>query len=153
VSDSNGTADFFQGPAEIRFSSGLSETQMRRHNRVRRTRVQTVALDEFLEEHRIGPVGLVKVDVEGSEAEVLGGMAQRLKRDRPSILCEVLPGDHRGEALERILRPCGYRFMHLTPDGPRERERIVGHPVWLNYLFTDLDQREAAILAAAHCHP
>jgi FkbM family methyltransferase len=151
VSDSNGTADFFQGPAEIPCSSGLSETQMRWHDRVRRTRVRTVALDEFLEEREVGPVGLVKIDVEGSEAEVLRGMPHTLERDRPSILCEVLPDEERGAALERLLCPCGYRFMHLTPDGPRERERIVGHPEWLNYLFTSLDQREAAILAAAHC--
>ena len=91
VSDSNGTADFFQGPAEIPCSSGLSETQMRWHHRVRRLQVPTLALDKFLEERGAGPVGLVKIDVEGSEVEVLRGMAQTLKRDRPSILCEVLP--------------------------------------------------------------
>jgi FkbM family methyltransferase len=39
------------------------------------------------------PVGLVKIDVEGSESAVLEGMTQTLRSDRPLILCEVLDRD------------------------------------------------------------
>ena len=97
--------------------------------------VRTVALESILEERDSPPVSLAKIDVEGGEPEVLRGMGSRLERDRPTIFCEVLPGDAAGE-LERLLRPLGYSFFHLTPDGPIESAEIRGHPQWLNWLFT-----------------
>ena len=50
----------------------------------------------------------------------------------------MLAGRGAEEVLEEILRPLGYRFYHLTPDGPEERPDVRGHPTWLNYLFTTL---------------
>jgi len=65
------------------------------------------------------PVGLVKIDVEGREAEVLRGMAGLLRARRPHVIAECLePG-----ALARVwhtLSGLGYRHaFHLAPDGPR----------------------------------
>ncbi|MFZ5973500.1 MAG: FkbM family methyltransferase [Bacteroidota bacterium] len=36
-------------------------------------------------------VGIVKVDVEGAELEVMQELAWLIERDRPAILCEILP--------------------------------------------------------------
>jgi hypothetical protein len=96
--------------------------------------VPTVALDPFLEERGLGSVSLVKLDIETAEPEALEGMSQTLERDRPAIFCEVLSADV-GARLQTILSPLGYRYYHLTPQGPVEREEILCHPEWLNYLF------------------
>lgn len=50
-------------------------------------------LDDIHSNVGIGKVGLIKIDVEGSELSVLRGMEVLLRRDRPWILCEVLHRD------------------------------------------------------------
>jgi hypothetical protein len=112
------------------------------HDELRRREVWPVRLGSFLEQRQVRSVDLVKLDIEGTEAQALRGMAVTLRRDRPSIVCEVLPGDQRGEELEALLRPLGYRFYHLTPEGPLPAQDIEGHPKWLNYLFTAFDPEQ-----------
>lgn len=59
-------------------------------------------------------VDLVKIDVEGAEAQVLGGMADILERCGPDLLIECLDQDS-ADRLDAILRPLGYRF-HAIDD-------------------------------------
>ncbi len=42
-------------------------------------------------------VGIVKIDVEGSELEVLHGLESLLKEQRPAVLCEVLYADRHAD--------------------------------------------------------
>lgn len=55
------------------------------------------SLDSYLAEggHE-GPVSIIKIDVQGFEAQVLQGAAGIIGRDRPAVFCEVTP-----EALQR----------------------------------------------------
>lgn len=98
--------------------------------------VPVVTLDSVVAEHGVGRVGLIKLDTERTEHEVLAGARQMLARDRPEIICEVWPDAGNERELEALLRPLGYRFFHLTDAGPRERAEIVGTRQDLNYLFT-----------------
>jgi len=52
---------------------------------------ETVTLDEVVEAHLPAnvPVGVVKIDVEGHELEVLRGAARTLQRWRPALIVEV----------------------------------------------------------------
>ena len=68
--------------------------------------------------------------------QALAGMIDTLRRDQPSLVCEVLRGRGSERPLEQLLGPLGYRYYLLTPDGPVLRERVEGHPELLNYLFT-----------------
>jgi FkbM family methyltransferase len=97
--------------------------------------VESVALDDYVRAHALAAVDLVKLDVECSEPAVLAGMGETLARDRPDILCEVLPWADT-DALEHHLAPHGYRYHQLRGDGPVARGRITGDPVWFNYLFS-----------------
>lgn len=54
----------------------------------------------------IGKVGIVKIDVEGFEADVLEALETILSRDRPFVLVEVLPirdSSQRRQAAQRIM--------------------------------------------------
>lgn len=69
--------------------------------------VRTVRLDE----EGLDPVGLMKIDVEGHEAEVLAGAMGLIRRDRPRLMIEV-EERHRSGAHDRVralLEPAGYR--------------------------------------------
>jgi FkbM family methyltransferase len=139
VGGSTGTAAFFHvdsTPSGIPCSSSLSHEFMREAAGVRSSEVPVLRLDEFVDERRLGPVGLIKIDTETTEPDVLEGALSTLRRDRPAIVCEVLAGRQTGPRIEELLRPLGYRFYLLTDEGPRQRERIEGHSKWLNYLFS-----------------
>jgi len=127
---------FFAELDGIPCSSSLSSEFMKGFGDVAETIVPVLAIDDFLRERGIPRVDLVKADTECTEPEALRGMARTLERDRPAIVCEVLSGRGTGAPLERILRPLGYRFYLLTPEGPRRQENIESHPEWLNHLFT-----------------
>ncbi len=120
--------------------------------------VPTVDVDSFVDSTKIQNVDLVKIDVEGSEAEVLTGMNRVLRRDRPTIMCEVLPGgwatSESGEAIDHLLSSLGYHFYLLTRDGPVERERLIGDDDNWNQLFTTLDGHTLAdrLAGADECH-
>lgn len=97
------------------------------------TTVDTCTLDEFVEEHEIPCVDLVKIDTESTEPDVLTGGLGLLERDHPDIVCEVLAGRGVENQLEAILFPLGYQTYLLTRRGPIPVSRV---PPDTNCLFS-----------------
>ena len=98
--------------------------------------VTVTTLDRFVAEHEVSHVDLIKLDTERTEHDVLAGARAILAREKPTIICEVWPDAGNQKQLESILRPLGYRFYQLLPEGPTEQSEIVGSENFLNYLFT-----------------
>lgn len=63
---------------------------LRPDEKVRAEYVASLAFDHIRGAVTHGPVGFVKIDVEGAELEVVRGMRAMLGEDRPLVLCEVL---------------------------------------------------------------
>lgn len=105
-----------------------------------------ISLDVLAEAANLDQVDLVKIDVELAELAVLRGMEGILGRSRPHIVCEVLPrqslGDDHADALERVVKNLGYNIYLLTSDGPKMIDRVEGDEIYLNQLFTTLDEDE-----------
>lgn len=86
--------------------------------------VDGLTLDELLATRS---VDLIKIDVEGSEGQVLRGMTRVLQRDHPTLVLEVLPeGDT--EEINALLRTAGYRFFHLSASGAIEQPTLAADP-------------------------
>jgi FkbM family methyltransferase len=81
-----------------------------------RLEVETMRFDDY-EKRRPMQVDLVKIDVEDFEADVLAGMREVIKRDRPFIVCEVLPRAHRNERTREIVSSLDYQPYWITPSG------------------------------------
>jgi FkbM family methyltransferase len=67
-----------------------------------------------LDDYDLAGVSVVKIDVEGMEAQVLRGAADTVERNRPVIFAEEWaehPGWH--DAIAEVLEPWGYRMTHL----------------------------------------
>jgi FkbM family methyltransferase len=74
--------------------------------------VEALTLDEFAERHR--PPALIKIDVEGGEAEVLKGATRLLTHVRPVLSCEI--HNERAQTLiEQQLEQVDYSSRWLTP--------------------------------------
>jgi FkbM family methyltransferase len=147
VSDFEGSAEIFHIGSGYECSTSLVRDFMSVHPGVQTSVVPTIALDSFLEERGVESVSLVKIDIETSEPDALRGMWRTLERDRPTIVSEVL-SDTVGSQLQGLLAPLGYRFHHLTDEGPVEREEIRAHPQWLNWLFTVMPRERLDALSA-----
>jgi FkbM family methyltransferase len=138
ASDAAGTAPFARDPVSGATGTlerpALAGTFARRHWRARDTfiEVPTRPLDD--ERSALGPVGLLKIDVEGHEERVLHGARQIIAHDRPVIVVECfhtgLPaarmlGQHRYVVLdaERLTTP-GDRTVHVLAL-PAEHARLL----------------------------
>lgn len=84
--------------------------------------VAAITIDEWMASNSPrGPLTLVKIDVEGSEAEVIEGMAAAIAAYGPAVICETSPGS----AADVRLRAAGYDAVPLDL-------REAGHG---NYLY------------------
>lgn len=87
--------------------------------------VPAIRLDDVVDP-ALGPVGLVKADVEGAEYLALGGLERTLRRDRPVVICEFAPGMMPGvsgvEGRHYLdwVRSLGYRMAVIAPDGSEQ---------------------------------
>lgn len=94
-------------------------------------------------------VGVLKVDVEGGELDVIRAMEPLLEKEKPLIVSELLPvydreteqgqfRQGRQDELLGILGRLGYRIIRLHVDGRRELLEDIephGEMAWTNYLF------------------
>ena len=85
--------------------------------------VKTVAIDDLVAQGQIKPPALIKIDVEGAEADVLHGLADTVRRHRPVIIYEVDDGSREALAVkqadcEQYLAGFGYTSMRLEDSYP-----------------------------------
>ncbi len=80
--------------------------------------IQTIRFDDYEALHPM-KVDLVKIDVEDFEAAVLAGMLRTIQRDRPFVVCEILPRnrEHRNEATRKMVESLDYTPFWITPNG------------------------------------
>jgi FkbM family methyltransferase len=77
---------------------------------VRRDRVPTTSIDDLAARLDLPRIQVVKIDVEGAELDVIGGMARVLAEQRPFVIAEM---HDRNEEFARALAGAGYRVVNL----------------------------------------
>jgi len=120
VSDSVGVAQF-AGPVNRKFAylphqlagTGRLEDEASDAPTIN---VELSTLDHVVESMSITSVDVIKMDTEGTEARVIDGASRTLERDRPFIVCEVLPSRDQS-AVQRRLAALNYSALRLTNDG------------------------------------
>jgi FkbM family methyltransferase len=133
VGNESGQTRFFTDPERLPTSSGLSERFFRETAHVPIS-VRVERLDDLLDSEGVGSVGLMKIDTESTEPDVIDGARRSIERDRPFIVCEVL-SEAAAAALDDRRKDLGYRSYALSETGPVAEERIRPDPVRLNHLF------------------
>jgi FkbM family methyltransferase len=109
-------------------------------------RVPVTTLAGIINGHGLERVDLIKIDVEGSEPEVLEGMGPYLARFRPSMIVEVL-SDDAGRRVQEFLEGLDYLYFDINDDirkGPKSIRpaRDIRKSICLNYLLVQRSTAE-----------
>lgn len=84
--------------------------------------VAVVSLDSFLNGRPLASIDVVKLDIEGGEADALAGAAGILRKHQPLILAELETGgaiSDNSKRSARLLDELGYRLFDLSAGAPR----------------------------------
>ncbi|GGD31773.1 FkbM family methyltransferase [Aureimonas glaciei] len=133
ASDQTGHATIFEPDAEHAYSASLTREMLGAAPQMLESKVPVTRIDAFAVAHGLRRVDLVKIDAERHEPEVLAGFGDRLARDRPSLLVEVLDRAM-GERLSPLLSGPGYLSFRVDERMGIVPDDILGrHPG--NYLL------------------
>lgn len=92
-----------------------------------------VPLDQYVREQRLGPVGLIKADVEGMGLELLKGALETIRRDRPILsLCiyhnrEEFLGTY--DMLRSLNLPYSYKVVSYCLPWQNNELVLLAHPI------------------------
>jgi FkbM family methyltransferase len=110
--------------------------------------VRVAPLDELLDQAPDAGRILIKIDVEGSEAEVLASGRGLLAKLAPDILCEVLPASTPAAEVEGVLGP-GYHFYLVRERDLLACDRIQSPSGYRDWLFSHRSVEQLAELGIA----
>ena len=125
MSDRNGTMTLYLHP-----TSAMSNSLVNAWTDGQPIDVKTLAFDTWAEAINIGPVGLIKIDVEGAEPLVLRGMRKTLALPhKPQIIVEFCPANLGSRTAEQeifqMFSDYGYLIHRISSEGTLHR---VGAP-------------------------
>jgi len=140
LSDRSGSATFYLPPSEgkdLESTGTLSQNSWQVRQHAQPLQVNAVRLDDYESSHPMR-VDLIKIDVEDFEADVLHGMEGLIRRDRPFIVCEILPRnrEHRNERTRQALQALGYAAYWITPSGYIRVTRFDFEREFTNFLLS-----------------
>jgi len=111
-------------------------------------RVAATRLDSFTEQHSIGQIDLLKIDVQGAECRVLAGGEATLRNTKVLVL-EISFFDYYEHQtsfmdVEQILSPLGFRLFSISEvsNNPMNGRTDWAEVVYLNQSFTDREQSQ-----------
>ena len=134
VSDKNGKATFFDVTSASQYSASLNEKMLENVEGRIHYQVITVALDDF-EELKYKKIDLIKLDVEMHEPEALKGMINMIRRDKPTILIEILSDEIAGQ-IQHILDGLHYNFYVIDEINPAKKVESLSKSSHFNFLLT-----------------
>lgn len=115
--------------------------------------------DYLIDLFNIKSISIIKIDVEGSELEVIKGLKNTLLKFRPYILCEILPiydeesevgrlRIKRQEELETILKNDKYEIFRLLHNGGLisiDRIEVHSDLSLIDYIFIPSEKKEKIV--------
>jgi len=112
------------GRAEFHFCADDAYSSLKpdRRRPVQQTyEVSVTTVDQWVQREALARLDLVKIDVEGSEAEVIAGAQETLARYRPELMVEVYQGARENFSAEGLVRKIcaqGYDAFVLVAGKP-----------------------------------
>jgi FkbM family methyltransferase len=111
VSNSNGTLTFFVPTSGGEEQPNIGSLKANEAYATREYKVEAVRLDD----ENLAGVGFIKVDVEGTELDVLEGARGIITRDRPVLMVEINDKNTpEATAIESLMKAHGYAIVDFS---------------------------------------
>jgi FkbM family methyltransferase len=137
AADHNGCSTFFRNLTDD--SSGSLGTYFRNKHSTRPETIASIRLSDYIAAKRVSQA-MVKVDVEGTGAQVWSGLAGSF-REISYLVIEMLPPEIEDQLPTRIIRQTGWHAYYIRDFELKESkngEFAYVEPFW-NWLFCKLD--------------
>lgn len=138
VSNSDGTATIYDTASEHTYSVTVNKNTTSPQTEIIETTIDTVTLNSFIKQHNIKGVGLMKIDVETHEPEVLEGFSDFILQFKPTILIEIL-NDEVGKKVSNLVSPLNYLYFNINEKGGVRQVDKITKSDYYNYLFCHAD--------------
>ena len=96
--------------------------------------VNSVALDNYIEQNNITRLDLIKIDVEKHEPQVLKGFEKSLNKFKPTMLIESLTDDI-GKQIQKYVKDLGYLYFNIDEDNGVRQVHEIRKSDYYNYLL------------------
>lgn len=135
LSDKTGKAIIYEQDSDLINAATLNEKTGTAGQLHKHTEIDTITLDDLIEEKKINKIDLLKIDVETHEPQVIQGYQKYLPVHKPTFLIEILT-DEIGEKLQLFFAPLGYLFFNIDDknDKVRKVEKLT-HSDHFNFLI------------------
>ena len=133
LSDEDGEASLWDLPADHHYHASLASDAVKDHAGVVERRVGARTLEALAREAGLAGVDLLKIDVEGWEPRVIGGMGPLLE-STPTLLVEI-KGDEQAHRIEELIAGREYFFYDIDELGPPRRRARLGKSTKWNWLL------------------
>lgn len=146
LSDHEGEAEFFV-PRNAEGMSVASASLIAGHRvDCECVPVRLATLDQFVAQHGLRDIDLIKIDVESAEYLVFRGASRVLRSERPVIFCEVLYGTTE-QQLDEELSPHRYVYFWISADGLVKQPQFQADPTdtFRDYLLVPAEKRGAVV--------
>lgn len=97
--------------------------------------IETIRVDDFIQQNKIERIDLMKIDVETHEPEVLEGMGEFLDKFKPDFLIEIWDAEC-AKKISAIFKDKGYLYFDIDDknDVVTQKDEIIISSFW-NYLI------------------
>jgi FkbM family methyltransferase len=150
LSSQSGTATLYLPSAEgkdLESTGTLAVNSWQVRQKAQPLQVETIRLDDYEARHPMR-VDLIKIDVEDFEADVLLGMQGVILRDKPFIVCEILPRnrEHKNERTRQVIESLNYTPYWITPSGHVRVSRFDFERELTSFLLSSVSTPDEVLL-------
>lgn len=125
---------YLEGMEDFAYAVAVNRKLQEPDHKTRELLIQTTTLRKVIEEQGLETIDLIKIDVEGHEAEVLETVKDYLELWSPIVLIEILT-DGTARRIEEIVRKVDYHYFNIDESGRVERVDHLSKSFSYNFLL------------------
>lgn len=142
ISNENGTAVIYDKDTDHTYSVTVNKDLSIHKESSFQVEIETLRLDQLIEEDSIEHIDLIKIDVETHEPEVLEGMGSYLKKFEPTLIIEIL-NDEVASRIQSLIQGIEYVFYVIDENSGVKKVDSLRKSDYFNFLICKKEVAES----------
>jgi FkbM family methyltransferase len=135
ASNEDGFAKIYDTSHEHVLSVSVNKNLLPDNVTAQEVQIETITLDSFIEKNNIRKIGVMKIDVEMHEPQVLEGFQKHLSQFKPALIIEILT-DEIGEKIMQLTSGLDYLYFNIDDvKGSARQVNRLSKSDYFNYLL------------------